>query len=326
MEEVDKDWQDAGTRREAFYTRLGPGGYHFRVVACNNDGVWNETGASLDFSIAPAYYQTTWFRALYVAAFVAMLWALYELRLRALQRQFNLGLAERLKERTRIARELHDTLLQNLHGLLFRFQAARNMLPRRTEEAMEALDGAISRTEQAITESQDAITDIRPGTATESDLGELVRGAGKELETAANGDGTPPSFSVIVEGERKALSPILQAEVYRIAHELLRNSFRHACARHVEAEVRYSDDELRVRIRDDGKGMDPDVLKKGRRPGHWGLLSVKERAEQIGAHLDFWSEPGAGTEVQLTVPAAIAYKNSHDRPRFKFLRRVKVDE
>jgi signal transduction histidine kinase len=117
------------------------------------------------------------------------------------------------------------------------------------------------------------------------------------------------------------LSPILQAEVYRIARELLRNSFRHACARRVEAEVRYGDDQLRVRIRDDGKGMDPEVLK-GRRQGHWGLPGVKERAQQIGAQLDFWSEHGAGTEVQLSIPAASAYKNSHNRSRFKFLRGV----
>lgn len=326
LEGHDAGWQEPGTRRQAFFNNLRPRPYRFRVLARNNDGLWSEAGASLNFTILPAYYQTNWFRALCVAAFVALLWALYELRLRAIQRQFNVGMEERLKERTRIARELHDTLLQNLHGLLFRFQAARNMLPRRPEEAMEALDGAISRTEQAITESQDAITDLRPGTTTENDLGEQVRAAGKELEAAANSNGAPPSFSVIVEGERKTLSPMLQAEVYRIAHELLRNSFRHACARRVEAEVRYGDDQLRVRIRDDGKGMDPEVLKKGKRRGHWGILGAKERAKQIGAQLDFWSEPGAGTEVQLIIPAAIAYKNSRDRPRFRFLRRVKVDD
>ena len=326
LEGFDKDWHEAGNRRQAFYSNLPPRNYRFRVAACNNSGVWNEAGTFLDFSIAPAYYQTNWFRALCVAAFVALLWALYELRLRGIRREFNVGLEERLKERTRIARELHDTLLQNLHGLLFRFQAARNMLPRRPEEAMEALDGAISRTEQAITESQDAITDLRPGSATESDLEEIVRAAGKELETVASRNGAPPSFSVIVEGERSTLHPILQAEVCRIAHELLRNAFRHACPRRVEAEVRYGDDQLRVRIRDDGKGMDPEVLKKGKGPGHWGILGAKERAKQIGAQLDFWSEPGAGTEVQLIVPAAIAYKNSHDRPRVRFLRRVKVDD
>lgn len=244
------------------------------------------------------------------------------------QRQSEARLEERVQERMRIARELHDTLLQSLHGLLFRFQAARNMLPHRPEEAMDALDGAIARTEQAIAESQDAITDLRPGSVTENDLGDLLRAVGKDLETAENGNvnGISPSFGVIVEGERQTLSPILQAEVYRIACELLRNSFRHACACQVEAEVRYGDEHLRLRIRDDGKGIDPEVLMKGRRQGHWGLPGIKERAKQIGAQLDFWSEAGAGTEVQLRIPAAIAYKDSHDRPRFKFFRKARVDE
>ena len=237
------------------------------------------------------------------------------------RRQSEARLEERVQERMRIARELHDTLLQSLHGLLFRFQAARNMLPHRPEEAMNALDGAIARTEQAIAESQDAITDLRPGSVTEGDLGELVRAAGKELETAGNGSGIPPSFTFILEGERQALSPILQAEVYRIARELLRNSFRHACARQVEAEVRYGDEHLRLRIRDDGKGMEREILMKGRRQGHWGLPGVKERAQQIGAQLDFWSEAGAGTEVQLSIPAAIAYKDSSNRAKFKLFRR-----
>ena len=244
------------------------------------------------------------------------------------RRQSEARLEERVQERMRIARELHDTLLQSLHGLLFRFQAARNMLPHRPEEAMDALDGAIARTEQAIAESQDAITDLRPGSVTDNDLDELLRAVGKDLESAENGNvkGIPPRFSVIVEGERQTLSPILQAEVYRIARELLRNSFRHACACQVEAEVRYGPEHLRLRIRDDGKGLDPEVLMKGGRQGHWGLPGVKERAKQIGAQVEFWSEAGAGTEVQFSIPAAIAYTDSADRPRFKFFRRVRVDE
>ena len=161
LEGRDADWQDADTRRQAFYSDLPPRSYRFRVAACNNSGVWNEAGTFLDFSIAPTYYQTTWFRLSCVATFLALLWALYQSRVHQLARQFNVGLEARVNERTRIARELHDTLLQNLHGLLFRFQAARNMLPRRTEEAMEALDGAIMRTEQAIAESRDTIKDLR---------------------------------------------------------------------------------------------------------------------------------------------------------------------
>jgi ligand-binding sensor domain-containing protein/signal transduction histidine kinase len=323
LEGFDRGWSEATSNREAVFANLSPGKYRFRVMSSNSDGIWNNEGASIDFSVLPAVQQTNWFRMLCAAAFVALLWGIYQLRVQQLHRQFNIGLEARVNERTRIARELHDTLLQSLHGLLFRFQAARNMLPRRPEEAMAALDGAIARTEQAITESQDAIRDLRPGPVTESDLRGLLMSTGKELQAAGNGIGAAPTFEVIMEGEQQALSPILQDEVYRIARELLRNAFRHACARRVEAEVRYDDEQLRVLIRDDGKGMDPDVLKEGKRQGHWGLPGVKERAHRIGAQLDFWSEAGAGTEVQLSIPASVAYKNSHDKPRFKVFRRVK---
>jgi signal transduction histidine kinase/ligand-binding sensor domain-containing protein len=326
LEGYDRDWRDVGNRRQAFYTNLPPRNYRFRVIACNNSGVWNEAGTFLDFAVAPTYYQTTWFRFSCVAAFLALLWGLYQLRLRQLERQFNVGLEARVNERTRIARELHDTLLQNLHGLLFRFQAARNMLPRRTEEAMEALDGAIMRTEQAIAESRDTIKDLRSERVTSTDLAELLTQTGRELETAADANGNPPIFRVIVEGERRTLSPALQDEVYRIARELLRNAFQHAGAHHIEAEIRYDNHLLRVLVRDDGKGMDPNVLKQGGQPGHWGLPGVRERAKQIGARLDFWSEAGAGTEVQLTVAISIGSERPRDGSRFRLFGKSKSHE
>src|SRR5262249_4878251 len=192
--------------------------------------------------VLPAWYQTIWFRSLCVAAFLALLWAFYQFRLYQLQRQFNVVLEARVNERTRIARELHDTLLQSLHGLLFRVQAAKNLFPRRPEEAIEALDGVIERTEQAIAESQDAITDLRPAPSADIDLGGLLMATGKELETTANANNIAPTFALIVEGERRTLSPILQEEIHRIGRELLRNAFRHACAHRVEAEIRYDDE------------------------------------------------------------------------------------
>jgi len=321
LEGRDRDWQDAGNRRQAFYTDLPPRNYRFRVVACNNSGVWNEAGTFLDFSIAPAYYQTTWFRVLCVAAFLGLLWALYQYRLHQLQRQFTAGLEARVKERTRIARELHDTLLQSFHGLMFQFQAARNMLPRRPDEAIDVLDSAIGATEQAISEGRSAIQQLRSEQVEEGDLAQWLTNIGEELARSQNTYGNSASFRVTVEGEQQSLSPLPQNEVYRITREILQNAFRHAQAHHIEAEIRYDDGLLRVRIRDDGRGIDPQVLRAGGSAGHWGLRGARERAQQIGARLDFWSEAGAGTEVELSVPAAVAYEKSRNKRRFTLFRK-----
>ena len=307
LEGRDRDWQNVGNRRQAFYNDLPPRDYRFRVIASNNSGVWNEVGDSLAFSIAPAYYQTNWFRALMAAVVLAMLWGLYRLRLRQIAREFNVRLDERVNERTRIARELHDTLLQSFHGSLFRFQAVRNLLPRRLEEAMQALDGAISRAEEATAEGRGAIQDLRPEPSAHSDLEQLLSAMGQELEGSQRANNNSPNFSLTVEGKREALSPILQDEVYRISRELLRNAFQHAQARRIEAEIRYDFAQLRLRIRDDGTGIDPKILKEGNRAGHWGFSGMRERAKRIGARLDFWSGAGARTEAELTVPAYVAY-------------------
>jgi signal transduction histidine kinase len=326
LEGHDVNWQEPGTRRQAFYSDLPPRRYRFHVIACNNDRVWNEAGATLDFRVMPAWYQTIWFRISCAGGFVLLLWALYRLRLQQLQRQFNMTLEARIGERTRIARELHDTLLQSLHGLMFRFQAARNMLPGRPEQAMQDLDGAIARTEQAIAESRGAIRDLRSEPVAQSDLAELLTAMGQELAVfeGANRDG--PVFRVIVEGERRRLCPLLHEEVYGIARELLRNAFQHASACRIEAEIRYDGDLFRLRVRDDGKGIDPEVLEAGGRTGHWGLPGVRERAQKLGARLDFWSEAGAGTEVQLTVPAAVAYEKSRDGAGFRLFRKTRIHE
>jgi signal transduction histidine kinase/ligand-binding sensor domain-containing protein len=315
LDGVDKNWQDAGTRRAAFYTMLGPGKYHFRVSACNSDGIWNEEGAHLDFSIAPTFYQTTWFHALWAAAFLALLWAFYQMRLHQLRQQFSIKLEERVSERTRIARELHDTLLQSFHGLMFQFQAARNLLTRSPESAMQAMDEAILATEQAIAEGRDAIRDLRPEPAAQHDLAELLTAAGEELADAQSENGHVPRFRVVVEGQPQKLSPTLQDEIYRIGREVIRNAFHHAVATRVEVEVRYGDHQLRLRIRDDGKGIDPEVLAARGRPGHWGLPGIRERAERIGARLEFWSESGVGTEVELSVPAAMAFEKQRNGHR-----------
>ena len=320
LEGQDRNWKEVINDREARYTNLRPRSYRFRVIACNNSGVWNTAGDSLEFSVAPAYYQTNWFRAVCAAIFLAMLWMAYQLRVRHLQRRYNMRLEERVDERTRIARELHDTLLQSFQGLLYRFQAARNLFSRRPEEALKTLDSAIVCAENAIAEGRNAIQNLRLGPV-QSRLEDLLTATGQELRDAEEGNGHSAVFQVIMEGQPRPLSPLLQDEIYRIAREVLRNAFQHACARRIEAAIQYDPDLFSLRIRDDGKGIDPNVLEEGARAGHWGLPGIRERAKRIGARLQLWSESGAGTEVELTVPASVAYAAPHVRRRFRLFRK-----
>jgi signal transduction histidine kinase len=204
---------------------------------------------------------------------------------------------------------------------MFRFQPARNMLPRRPEEAITVLESAITRTEQALAESRDAIKDLR-GEALQHDLAESLAQVGQEF-ASSQPDHDAPLFSLTVEGQSRRLSSMIQDEVYRIAREILANAFRHAHARRIETEIRYDRHSLRLRFRDDGIGIDPAILNAGGRPGHWGLPGIRERAQKISASLDFWSDAGAGTEVQFTIPAAIAYATTRARARFRPIRRWK---
>ena len=326
LEGFEPGWNEVGSKqRLATYTNLDPGKYVFRVQGSNSDGVWNEEGVSLPILITPPWWRTNWFRALCTAVFLAMLWAAYRFRVRQLQREFNMRIEERDEERTRIARELHDTLLQSVQGLMFSFQAARNLLPGRTEEAIRTLDGAIREGDEAIAEGRAAIQGLRANPALESILEHQLTAAGKELARSSSAEGEPPAFRVTVEGAWQPLAPLLQDEVYRMAREILRNAFHHAHASRIEAEIAYDRQFFRLRIRDNGKGIDRKVLEAGARQGHWGLPGVRERAKRIGARLKLWSEPGAGTEAELTVPARIAYETVHRREGWRLFRKGKEE-
>ena len=208
----------------------------------------------LDFSIAPAYYQMNWFRGLCMVAFLAMLWGLYEFRTRQLAHQFDMRLEARVSERTRIARELHDTLLQSFNGVLLRFQTVSNLMA--PGDAKEKLDTAIDQAAQAITEGRDAVQGLRSSIVETNDLALAIRTIGEELAAEATNQNSV-EFSVQVEGTPRNLRPILRDEVYRIAGEALRNAFKHAQARQIEVEIHYDERQLRLRIRDDGKGIAP---------------------------------------------------------------------
>ena len=313
LEGWDPDWRDAVTEYRVEYSNLPPKHYTFRVIASNNSGVWNEQGAVLDFSIDPAFYQTNWFRALCVAAFLALLWALHQLRLRQLARQFNMRLEERVGERTRIARDLHDTLLQSFHGVLLYFQTGINLLPEhpaeaRTAEARKTLEKAMHQAKHAIVEGREAIQGLRSSVVETNDLALAMRALGEGLAPNANS----VAFQVHVEGASRDLHPILRDEVYRITGEGIRNAFRHSEAKQIEVEIHYDERRLRVRVRDDGKGIDPKLLSDDGREGHFGLRGMRERAKLIGGKLTVWSELDAGTELELSIPAARAYTTATD--------------
>jgi len=313
---VDQAWQNVDTRRQAFYNNLKPGKYSFRVIACNNDGLWNDEGAHLDFVIAPAWYQTIWFRLLCVAAFLAFLWGLYRLRLQQLARQYGMRLEERVSERTRIARELHDTLLQSFQGLLLHLQVVSDLLPMRPQESKQKLESAVDQAAEAIREGRDAVQDLRSSVTVTNDVALALNVLGQELAVdETNHSASAPVFHVEVEGAPRDLHPVARDEVYRIAGEALRNAFRHADAQHVEIEIRYDERRLRLRLRDDGKGIDPKLLTDDGDEGHYGLRGMRERAKLLGGKLTVWSERGSGTEVELIIPAAQAYMPSPGQPR-----------
>ncbi|MCU1258696.1 MAG: two-component system sensor protein [Bryobacterales bacterium] len=259
---------------------------------------------------------STWLsQPLAIASIVLPLGYAYYFHRRNVERQFKMRLEERLGERARIARELHDTLLQSFQGLMLRFQKGRNLLPASPHEAIQALDSALDRAAQAIAEGQDAIRELRSCSVIGSNLTQAITVLGEEL-TATNMI-EQRKFRVVVEGMPRDLPPILGDEIYGVAREALRNVFRHAQARRIEVEIRYGERQFRLRVRDNGKGIDPKLLMEQGRGGHWGLPGMRERAELIGARLDVWSELEVGTEVELTIPASIAYATSpaSRRPR-----------
>jgi signal transduction histidine kinase/ligand-binding sensor domain-containing protein len=313
LEGVDPDWQEAGGRRQAFYTNLRPGSYRFHVIAANDDGVWNETGAWLDFSIAPAYYETAWFRTGVVVAALAVLWAVYQRRLRRLAAEFDARLQERVNERTRIARELHDTLLQSFLGVRFRFQAARNLLPHRPADAIPALDRALDQAGQALREGREAIQGLRSSTLVQNSMADAIAVLGAEL--ASRDPTSTTSLNIDVEGRAREIHPVVRDEVYRITAEALRNAFGHAQARRIDVNIRYDDSMFRVLITDDGIGIDPERFER-HTEGHWGLPGMRERAELLGGTLRLSSKSGAGTRVELTVPARHAYASTSNTRRF----------
>lgn len=306
LEGYDTDWHDAGTRRQAFYNNLGPGQYRFRVIASNDGGVWNEEGAALDFSIAPTWYQTTSFRILCLFSVGLIAWVLYQLRIRQVARAMSARFDTRLDERTRLARELHDTFLQTVQGskLVADDALEQSGDPVRTRRALEKLSTWLG---QATEEGRAALDSLRTSTTQTNDLAEAFRRATESCQSQGS---TEVAFSVV--GEARDMHPIIRDEIYRIGYEAIRNACVHSGASRLEVELRYAQD-LVVRVSDDGRGIDPVVVENGK-PGHFGLQGMRERAARIGARLSLVSSANSGTQVTVVVPGSVVYRRAGTVP------------
>lgn len=298
LEGRDTAWQDAGTRRQVFYTDLRPGSYRFRVVASNDDGLWNEEGASVAFAIAPAWYQTETLRigSLLVAAF--LLWVLYYLRMKQAARSIRTRFEERIEERTRLARDLHDTLLQTLQGSKL---AAGDALEHRsdaeyTSRSLERLSAWIDR---AIREGRAALNALNTSEFDTRELSERLQSALDEREPSV------PERSVTVSGSPVAMDPIIADEICRVGYEAIRNAFLHSQASRIEVQLSYSED-LTLIVRDNGRGMDSGMASKGRE-GHFGLQSMRQRAARIHGQFQIITAPNLGTTIELKVRGKTAF-------------------
>jgi signal transduction histidine kinase len=300
LEGYDAGWIDPGARRQAFYTNLPPRDYRFRVIAANADGAWNRAGAAVSFEIPPTFLQSYSFLALCVALTLLLFWLAYRLRMAQVASRIRTRLEERMGERERIARELHDTLLQSVQGLVLRFQSVAHRMPP-GEPSRAHLESALRIADEVIVEGRNRVRDLRAGGNSDDPLANL-----QELADAAGFD-PPIPIRIVVEGRPRRVDPLVAAETRRIAGEALFNIARHARADSVDVAITYGDRQLGLQIRDDGVGIAPSVLAQGSKEGHFGLIGMRERAERIGAALSIDSGAGKGTDVMLTLPARLAY-------------------
>jgi signal transduction histidine kinase/ligand-binding sensor domain-containing protein len=297
----DNSWREAGTQRQAFYSRLPPGKYRFQVLASNNDGVWNTTGAELSFSITPSFVQTLFFKLLCGTLLIGAAWFIYLIRLKQITTRLNARMQERVTERERIARDLHDTFLQGIQAVLLTVHTA-NRLIEANSRPRRMIEDALSQSDQVLLEGRDLVMQLRGKRSECTNLSSALQIVGAELSKSY-----PAQFNLSVLGEHRDLDPVIRDDVYGIGREAVSNSFRHSKATHINVELIYGTEDLTLHIRDDGIGINSQVLEAGQRSGHWGLPGIKERAKKIGALYLLQSEQTVGTAISLSLPAAIAY-------------------
>jgi signal transduction histidine kinase len=301
---LDPAWVDAGAHREAVYNNLGPGNYRFRVIAANEDDVWNMDGATLEVTIPPTFVQSWPFKLLCGTIAAGLLSLVYSMRLRVVSNRIRMRLTERMEERERIARELHDTLLQSVQTLTLRFQLVVDDLPRGAH-ARATLEEALDQADMVIAEGRDRVRDLR----TRRDC-DVERTLAEIIKRQAFDPGV--EITMTTTGAPRPLEPLVLDEATRIASEAIFNIWRHAGANRVAIDIGYGQN-FSLRLADDGVGIAREVAAKGHREGHFGLAGMRERARGLQGGFVVRALPEAGTEVVLTVPGHIAYKTVERR-------------
>jgi ligand-binding sensor domain-containing protein len=290
LDGFDRTWTDAGTRRNVVYVNLPPGRYRFHVIACNNDGVWNPSGAGLAFRLAPYFYQTNWFAVSCAGVLALLIWGFHRLRVRRLVSRFQLV----AQERARVTRELHDSLLQGFSGVVYQLEAAARLFESNPELSKERLERAIDQADRSLGETRRTIMSMRLPALEDHTLPEALSAIGAQLTK-----GTPITFHLTVRGVIRQLRYDVQANIYLIGREAITNAVNHAAARRILAQMTYSEGEVRLTVLDDGSGFDPGAAME--KKDHWGVAGMRERANQIGASFTLESALGRGTKIGVSV-------------------------
>jgi signal transduction histidine kinase len=291
LEGYDRDWHDAGTRREASYTNLPPGDFRFRVTACNADGTCNESGESVAFLLVPSFYERVWFPPLCAASVAAMIWLAHQFRVRRLREQFDMILAER----SRIARELHDTLIQGFSGVTMGMQALSTSLPPSTEQSM--LKEIVQDAGNCLREARHSIAGLRVRAAKPGLAAAISQVATRITET------TGIRLKLKLEQSPRALPAEIEYNLVRIAQEAISNSVKHSGARTIEVGLRCTTGLLHLSVHDDGRGFE-EIANHVAPPGHYGLTGMKERASHIGAEFQLVTGMGRGATVSVLLPTS----------------------
>ncbi|HEX8398518.1 MAG TPA: two-component regulator propeller domain-containing protein [Pyrinomonadaceae bacterium] len=315
LEGFDKDWGEPTNAAEAVFTNLPPGPYRFRVIASNADGAWNSDEAMIEINVDPMYWETWWFRILSAVGALLALLGLYQYRLRRLTRELNFRFAERLAERTRIAQELHDTLLQGVFSASVQLDAVVKQLPDNSDYKPR-LNRVQELTKQIMTEGRNTIRGLRSQNSENSlILEQAFATIRRDLDVREQID-----FRVIVDGVSQPLRPLVRDEIYRIGREGLINAFKHSKADAIEVRIEYAPKYFRLSVRDNGCGVNAEILQKGRK-GHLGLSGMREGAEKLGAKVKIWNRVEGGTEIELIVPQHVAFERGVSEG---WLKRLKI--